>query len=304
MDRLAGTILVLCHKRVQHLSQVIHSLEVARGIEKWEVLFCAQDPSSEVLDVIRKADLKNSETIIRNLAGSNFSTKKSINSNLYFGLEEIFIHRDKKFAVVLEDDVVVTPEFLNYIAHFLQRFEHDRRFRGVNSVSSYRGQSGENGFGLYSQGLMFGWGLTKKQFFRMRKFWSGSEDAHWDYYVEPYVRTGFVVNPLFSMVRNIGFDETASHSKSDPGLVGAIEESMKCSLASDSSNWKESKIDFRMRKDFIPLSRSSKVFRFKTYFVMTLSFLIYYSGIKAYRWTHYISRKIRNCFLTALQNDF
>lgn len=279
------------------MTQVIKSLEKAEGIENWEVLFCAQDPAKEVLDVIDNSNFFNSQKQIRELKNRDFSIKKSINSNLYFGLEEIFVNRQREFAIVLEDDVLVLPEFLNYMFHFLEQRKDDPWFRGVNSVSSYVGKSEEKNYGEFSQGFMWGWGTTKKQYLKMKKFWTGSEDAHWDYFLEPYLRSGYVINPLHSLVINIGFDESASHTKSAPSLEKSIVDSSKESNVHTLKNWKETKIDFRMRSDYLPLSKYTKKERYLVYIVMKTSFLIYFWGIKLHRLSHFISRRIRNSFL-------
>ena len=290
--RSAG-ILILCHKRTDHLRKVLHSLERAKEIGDFEILFVAQDPTDSVLEVIEKSHLMNKKVIIRNIEVNKFSTKKNINSNLFFGLSELFNNQKIDFAIVLEDDVVIAEEFLVYVRHMINKFERYSLFRGVNGVSSYTGREIRNEFGKYSQGFMWGWATTREVFLKTKKFWTGDEDAHWDYFLEPFLRTGFVINPLFSLIRNVGFDETASHTKHAPELERRINQSFEYALTLDNNSWQETRKDFRMRQDYIPMS-SRGIFRsLAVYLSMRLSFYVYSSGLIYFRYSHFIARKTR-----------
>ena len=288
-----GAILILCHARTEHLIKVLESIKLASTVQEWDIVICAQDPTTEVLQIIKNTKLQNLYVEVRSLKEKDFSVKKCINSNLFWGMNHIFNVLGKEYVVVLEDDVVISPSFLEYMCYFLTRFQKSRSFRGVNSVSSFVGDQNENSFGKYSQGLMWGWGITNRVFQKLEKFWTGEEDAHWDYYLEPFLRTGFVINPMYSQVKNIGFDSTASHTKDAPELENAINESFRKGLTLKPNKWRESEIDFRMRKDYLHLSRRKLIRNFLVLGGMYMSFTFYFAGIKTYGYLHYLSRRIR-----------
>jgi hypothetical protein len=296
--RNVGGILVLCHKRTTHLSMVLKSLEQSLTIENWDVLLCAQNPSTEVISILEKCKVPNKEIIIRDLPERDYSLKSRINSNLFFGLNHLFLNNSNDFVVVLEDDVVVSSTFLVYMSYFFRIEQGNSFFRGINSVSSYTGNEDKNKFGRYNQGYMWGWGITKSIHNELVKFWKGKEDVHWDYFIEPYARTGYVINPLFSQVKNVGFDETASHTRNSD-LSDLISSSFELGSHSEDQEWVETNSDFRLRQDFLPLSNRSKAGRVWIYFIMNISFLIYKFGIKWGSYSHFLSKRIRLILISA-----
>jgi len=296
-------ILVLCHKRTWHLEQVIAALKSADNFDRWEVLFCAQDPTIEVLQILEGSNILNASIVTRELAVLDFSVKKSINSNLYWGLEELFINKNKEFVIVLEDDIVISKHFFTYMEYILHEKRSDKLFRGVNSLSTYFGSEGVDGIGRYSQGFMTGWGTTKQNYKNIRKFWTGNEDTHWDHFLEPYLRTGYVINPVLSLVKNIGFDETASHSKPNPEFESAIVRSFELGKSFSWRNLKEVKFDYRIREDFVSLSNRSWISCQLLYLSMKLSFMIYFAGIKVFTYCHFKSRVLRNAMIRKYGRD-
>lgn len=288
-----GGVVIICHRRTEHLKRVLDSLTKAQGIETWEVTFVAQNPTSEVMEIISSFSSTSSTILIQDLDSSQVTVRGAINRNLFAGLYDNFLLKKKDYVVVIEDDVLISPDFLTFVEIMVRKFGHESAFRGVNGLSSYTGPRLVGDYARFSQGFMWGWATTSSNFRKLLRFWNGNEDAHWDHYIEPYLRTGFVINPVFSKVDNIGFDETASHVSSQDPIAHLVHQSYCLGLDAPSTYKEERDVNFRVRDDYIYISGLSLLKRLKIRAVMTLSFYIYQAGIKASRITHFWSRRIR-----------
>lgn len=214
---ISKSILILCHRRTTHLETVLAALESCAGATDFTIVFVIQDPTEPVLQVIRKFSLASR---LLEIDGSIYnSSAQAINGNLFSGLDFCFNQLKTSFVVVLEDDIVLSKDALLYFDAVIGLEGNRPAFRGVNAFSeTIPPPFLENSFVRTSYGLGWGWAINSKLYSKIVKFWLGTEDNHWDFILEPYLRTGYVVNPLRSRVLNIGFDESATHTSGNKDL--------------------------------------------------------------------------------------
>ena len=288
-------VVVICYKRTTHLQKVLKALSAVKGFNEVSVCFVVQGSNTEVHQIVR--DFKSSEkTIIHTQYSAHTNPRRAINSNIHSGLIEIFTKPESEVCLVLEDDVVIMPDSLEFIKSVIRKYQGKRRFRGGNLYSvNDTPQLAGAGFIRVNFGLGQGWFITKETFHKLSKFWDGSEDAHWDYLIEPYVRTGFVIMPYHSRIINIGFDETATHSGSDVAFGQQIRRSAEVSNQESDQDFVEiTEHIFKWRRDFIVLSELSLFSTYLLYLLRDIAFQFYRIALKKRPRIHYFWRKIRN----------
>jgi hypothetical protein len=244
------TIVVLAHQRDWHLRQVIESIRKQDDLDSLNVCFIVQDDFPKVHELVEELKINN-KTIICTSYPKHKSPKACINSNVYFGLEFAFKNRKSPYTIVLEDDTVIALDALRFFREVLNQHELNQSFRGINAFSSlqrdYSVEEFNQNYIKGNFGLGWGWCINKDQFEELSRFWNGSEDEHWDALIEPYLRTGYVINPLRSRVLNIGLDGSGSHSSKSDELF------LKMSLSFNSEEFEcaeYSELESRQPKEF------------------------------------------------------
>jgi hypothetical protein len=218
-------ILILCYRRTFHLSQVISALEDAYLVDTFTVIFVIQDPIDSVLEIINSSTIQNK--ILTYTDGANYSSPaQAINGNLAHGLSFAFDKLSADLVVVLEDDIVISKDALCFFRQVTKSHLGHKKFRGVNGFSrEVADPFFKNEYLRLNFGLAWGWAIPKRTYMRLIRFWDGNENNHWDFIFEPYIRTGYVVNPFRSRVLNIGFDESATHTSGDAVLGSEMQRS-------------------------------------------------------------------------------
>lgn len=159
-----------------------------------------------------------------------------------------FTHEEE--GIILEDDCLPSPSFFRYCEELLIRYRHDTRVMHIGGNNFNKGWRNDKDYSYYfsSSGHIWGWAtwrrawnkfdfnmalydkLRRKNFFtryflnplermyRLRKFdltvaRQGRADW-WDYQWDfaRYVNSGLAIVPAVNLVRNIGFDENATHT--------------------------------------------------------------------------------------------
>lgn len=238
-----NAIVILCHRRTRHLEEVIEALQMCEEVEDYFTVFVVQDPIKSVIDIINKYPLKK---IVLNIDGSNYASgAQAINGNLFAGLEFCFSKIRASFAIVLEDDIVLAPDALVYFRSAIRFHRANSAFRGVNAFSeTIASPALRDAYVRTNYGFGWGWAIHLESYLRIRRFWKGTEDNHWDFILEPYLRTGFVINPIRSRIINIGFDVSATHTSGNQELGTKILESFNSSLLEPRQRDWEAKSDF------------------------------------------------------------
>lgn len=252
-----ATIVVLAHRRADHLFQVVESLRAANGFSRHRVLGIVDGEWPDSMKVLREG--LDPELLMRVKHEGGLHPRNRIARNLQIGLDLAFNHFSSPYCIVLEDDIVVSDDFLDFVAAVHAKHAKDPLFRAVNGFSKVSPKAGAlpADYVRLNYGVGWGWALPRRSYRQVQKLLARSGDFHWDGLVEPFMRTGYVVNPLRSRVINIGFDGTGAHTGSEghqttgrqmvSSLLGPNE------WRSTSSNLRLVPRDFPWRQDAVPL---------------------------------------------------
>lgn len=242
---MSGSILLLAYQRPEVLAKSIVSLEKARRANISELIVVFQEGDSSVNSQIEGIDWIR-KRIFRTSYPANISSAKSINSNIHLGFAESFKDPNCDYVVVIEDDICVSKDFFEFIYSVYSQNYANKKFRGINGFSGIpRELTSYENYGKYRYGVGWGWVLTRESWNSLKKFWTGSEEQHWDGLVEPYFRTGYIVAPGMSRIQNIGFGNSATHTRAENDLeVAKVERRLIESFVGDASQV-ESKVGFR-----------------------------------------------------------
>lgn len=264
--------LLICHTRQEHLRKVLSAIENSDRPTRSPLVIYLQDSPLEVLSIIKNYTIENKFVVTSD--GLFFkTTQQAINHNIYNGLKFAFDEFEIDACIVLEDDIVIAPDFYSFFIGILDLFRISKNFRGVNGFSIEKNPSEGNGsYVRVNYGLGWGWAITRDTFQSVSKYWNGSENQHWDFILEPYLRTGFVVNPIRSRILNIGFDESATHTKSDSQLGFKILESYQSLSTFQTNQLKETESQFLWRQDCIRISQRTKLVENLIYLIGWISY--------------------------------
>ena len=128
--------LLIGHSRQEHLAKVLKSLNDSDRPLDSPLLIYLQDSPREVIDLVTNFHIVN-KTIITS-DGFNFkSTEQAINHNIFNGLKYVFDNFDVDACLVLEDDIVISPDAYSFFIGIFDKYKLEKRFRGVNGTIWY-----------------------------------------------------------------------------------------------------------------------------------------------------------------------
>jgi hypothetical protein len=150
--------------------------------------------------------------------GSGRSKLENINKNRIIGLDYCFDILGVDYVVAIEDDVLCGYDALVFCQTMIECYRDDVHFRGVNLGSkevyseAYRFEYGLFRYGLFGQGSA----VTKQTWAKIKQLniLSTLTEQGFDFLVEYYYKTGFVIMPRCSRYIDIGWNGT--HAPNDP----------------------------------------------------------------------------------------
>ena len=250
MKQLIGAVLLITHQRVHQLRQVIEHLELSWVPTYRTMHIIFHEGQSEVFEII--SNISSVDPIIMTVnRASAQSVKEAISRNVFDGLEAVFSDPTVDFVTVIEDDILVSEDFLQFNSEIMQIEFKNPRFKGINGFSGAKWDSErQHEYGHFRYGFGWGWSITRETWVSLVEIWSDNFLNHWDGLIESHVRTGYVVMPRNSKVKNIGFDSSASHT----GTGGEEEEKLNASflaspILNKSAKYSLSKFDLHWRWD-------------------------------------------------------
>lgn len=256
------TIVYLAHSRDNIVRQTIRALSASRRYSDHNLVVLVDGRWPETVDAITSQVAP--VALIESVQGEGTLPRTRILRNVRLGLKIGFEELRSPYCVVVEDDILVSKDFLDFISSCMVRFGSNPKFRAVNGFSRMKAEEGasEGGLVVGNYGVGWGWALNFNSYRSVRKILNWQGDYHWDSLLEPFMRTGFVVNPTRSRIMNIGFGEGALHT--DTANHRLIGEEISASFLRDDSwtsnplNLRISPIGFRWRGDFILHSPSRR----------------------------------------------
>ena len=260
------SLLVLGHDRPSHLSRTLLALKVLREFPNYRLFIVLDGNFPAVQEVVENS--VSPELIAQSNPPANYAARHRIHYNLRVGLELAFSDPDTPYCVVLEDDIVVSRDFLPFIHSVMSTKRKDPFLRAINGFSSLKEPDylGGHKFIRGNFGVGWGWALPRRTYRKMKTVLDRKGDFHWDTLVEPIMRTGYVINPVASLVLNIGLDGSGSHtgSRGDDELARALAKSFHACDEPD-PRFNQVAAPFDWREDYVLLDALSPPLRLLTY---------------------------------------
>ena len=245
-------IVVFAYMRADHLQQCIESLLANPEAAASDIVFYCDAPKREhhqpMVDAVRSYvdGLTGFRSIRRVYREQNMGLRRSVMA----GVTEVLAEHGR--AIVLEDDLVLSPHFLSYMNDGLKRYEHDPRIASIHGyVYPVEGALPET---FFLKGAdCWGWatwsrawshfeadgthllaelrrrGLTRAFDFdgqfpytSMLQDQIAGRNSSWAilWYASCFLKDMLTLYPGRSLVRNIGTDSSGTHCGTTDGFSG------------------------------------------------------------------------------------
>jgi len=268
-------IILFTYKRLDTLKKTILSLKKNKEAKKSELIIFSDGYKN---DQDKKETLKV-RRYIKKIYGFKkikiYLRKKNLGlaNNIVRGLEQVF--KKNKLAIILEDDLVVSPSFLNYMNYYLRIYRNNKNVASVHGYCYPLKSQSENYFFLKGADC-WGWATWKRawahyendaskllnklskrkiqkefnynysypyfQMLEQTQKINNSWAIKW--YASTFLKNMYTLYPTISFVRNIGHDGTGTNSsKTNKFFIRKLNKTKK---------FKKIKIqeDLKMRKKF------------------------------------------------------
>lgn len=230
-------IVIFAFQRTEHLQKALNALKQNEGFENMPVYFFI-DKSEDNVGVIElcKKRWSNKQHLI--CRKEHYGLLK----NITLGLDDI-ANQHSSF-IVIEDDIVVSPFFIEFIVRMLEKYQNDETIGHINGYCPPFRNEESFYVDTYEVPNAWGWATwskTWKKFrasdvnsfadtlaikklipafnrncnnsYHFRNLLKGQDwDAQW--YAYFFIHQVMCITPNQSLVQNIGFDKTATHSTS------------------------------------------------------------------------------------------
>jgi putative methyltransferase (TIGR04325 family) len=246
---MLAPIVIFCYKRLDHLKRVIEALQLNKLSTESDLIIYSDGPkdlnSNELIDSIRSyaSNLNGFKSVQLICRQSNFGLTKNIEE----GITEVLDKYDK--VIVLEDDIIVTSVFLNFMNEALDLYSNNAN---ISCVSGYTFLENPEGNHFFLKGAeCWGWGTWKRAWFFYEKdidtlirFVNKNKSLRkqigygtnfyyrmllntkygkinsWaiKWHVSAYMRNMLTLFPSKSYVYNIGLDSSGEHGRSEHDL--------------------------------------------------------------------------------------
>jgi hypothetical protein len=131
---ISKSILITCFDRFDSLKKCIKHLYLANNIDEYHVVFVRQKGNLKVKKIIECSKFKNKYIINTNYP-DYYSPLKKMANNGYIGWKFCFEKLKSDYSIYLEDDILVSYDFLNFHNFIHQKYKDDKNFFGVNGFS-------------------------------------------------------------------------------------------------------------------------------------------------------------------------
>lgn len=243
---VTAPILLFTYKRLASLKKTVEALQQNQMAQMSDLFIFSDGPKSdddvEQIEKIR-AFLKTVDGF-RTVEIAASQTNKGLATSIIDGVNKIFERYDR--VIVLEDDLLTTPNFLKYMNNAMSYYEASAK---AFSISAYsfdlrHNEDAQNTTYFLNRGWSWGWGTWKNRWQdvdwdvadypsfskdrkRQKEFAAGGSDLNnmlqkqmtgqldswairWFYH--QYKVGGLTLYPLASKVYNNGFDAYATHT--------------------------------------------------------------------------------------------
>lgn len=214
--------------------------------------------------------------IITKFNDVNLGLKK----NIVQGLNFTFEHEDS--AIIVEDDCVTTPDFFKFCSEMLTKYKDVIKVMSVNGTST--GGEFEHSYDFSRYPQCWGWATWKRAWkmydpnlthFTVKKWdmlskrlnfspmlkwywgtmltmvkaeWVKTWDFQWSY--AHFYHDGLSIAPSVNLIKNIGFDNVATNTKTKSKVSGMATEFMKWPLIHPSKILENKSVTLKATYDF------------------------------------------------------
>ena len=239
-------IALFVYKRLEHTHKTIESLKNnSLAIESDLFIFSDQEKNSKDRDAVQSV-----REYVKGVTG--FRSVQIIDRPINFGLANSIIDGVYRLCgefgrvIVLEDDLVTSPNFLEYMNGALDRYAEDDRVMQI-SAHMFPVETGQTDDAMFLPiTTSWGWATWRRawdkfdagatgydllkndkqsiyrfncsgsyDYFNMLERQLKGEIDSWAirWYLSVFLRNGMVLFPKISLIENIGFDGTGTHGK-------------------------------------------------------------------------------------------
>ena len=262
VDTFYAPVLVFAYNRANHLRRTLQALSANVGVENTKIYVHVDGPKTEDEEITRDEVLSVLEEFKSGLVDEVLiqHTNKGLSRSVIDGVSEMFERHDR--LIVLEDDIVSSSAFLEYMNRCLSIYEHSPKIMSVSAYLPDRisrevsGRLSDGDVFLVQRSSSWGWGTWRKSW--EKADWFGNENGFhnataaakrvfgrlgrdliqmvelqteglidswairwaWAHY-----RNGsFALTPVRSLVENIGFDGSGTHTRRKLNLGARLSE--------------------------------------------------------------------------------
>lgn len=207
---------IICFNRPELLKKTIASVLKAHNISEFKLVLVHQVGNSDVAEIVKNHENAFDLTIkiLRDKESSTFN----ISRNRYLCYEVAFRILQSDYVIVLEDDVEIAPDTLDFANHAFEKYKTRRDFRGVNLGNgipfSDKTQASYSLLRYSILGPASLMPLSTWNTFKIARLMKKSHNEIFDGTLEPFYQSGFVVTPNNS--RYIDHGVIGTHSSGNP----------------------------------------------------------------------------------------
>jgi hypothetical protein len=241
-------IVLFVYNRPEHTLATLEALE-KNELAKESILYVFADGAKAGASEDSLKDIENTRQAVKSkpwcksVIIENKSTNNGLAKSIIEGVTKVVNEFGK--IIVLEDDIVVAPYFLDYMNELLQKYEQEERIisiHGYNYPFKYKGKSGlillkgadcwgwatwRRGWNLFkSDSLALLREIEQKKrtyefdfsgtypFTDMLREQTKGYVSSWAirWYASAFIENKLTIYPTRSIVKNIGFDSSGTHS--------------------------------------------------------------------------------------------
>jgi len=245
-------ISVITYNRSKLLNLCMESLSRAMELQQYPIYIVAQDPGEEE----EKIFLKYSEIIssIKRIKSGGSSVEELINNNRIEAWETAFVEHSHRYVVCLEDDVVISKDFLHFTEHVLEQNKTNRSFRGIN-YGSYETSAEPSTYSRLRYGLHGPASLITDRSYRkfnLQKLKRLKGRIPWDSWVEPIAKTGFMATSNVSRYLDNGTNGTHASMSVNAEYFNKLSRSFEMAPDNCYSKYWLKNTNHSWRKDCVP----------------------------------------------------
>lgn len=175
---------------------------------KYPIYIIAQDPGEEEEKLFLK--YANIISTVKRVDSSGLDVEQLINNNRIKAWETALVEHGHSYVVCLEDDVVISKDFFHFTEKVLEQNTNESSFRGIN-YGSFEMTAEASTYSRLRYGLHGPASLISNEslkIFQIQKLKKLKGRIPWDSWVEPIVKTGFMVTSNISRYSDNGTNGT------------------------------------------------------------------------------------------------